>query len=73
MRSRQYGMGGEVGYRVARNLWLSAGYNVLGYQDQDLAGDDTTRKGAYIRLRFKFDENLFGGHSEPQMAKAAAQ
>jgi uncharacterized repeat protein (TIGR01451 family) len=73
MHSRQYGVGGEIGYRVARNLWLSGGYNVLGYQDVDLAGGDTTRKGAYIRLRFKFDESLFSRHSEPQMAQAAAR
>jgi hypothetical protein len=69
LSSRQYGVGGEIGYRIMRNLWLSAGYNVLGYQDRDLAGDDTTRKGAYLRLRFKFDESLFGRHSEPEMAR----
>jgi hypothetical protein len=71
LSQRQYGLGAELGYRIARNLWLSAGYNVLGYEDRDLAGDDTTRRGAYIRLRFKFDEHLFRGRPAPEMAMNA--
>jgi hypothetical protein len=59
--SRQYGVGVEGGRQVMRNLWLALGYNVLGYRSGDLAGDDSTRRGAYVRLRFKFDENLFRG------------
>ena len=56
--SRQYGLGVEAGYRVNRNLWLSAGYNFFGFEDEDLGGDDTN-PGAYVRMRFKFDEDLF--------------
>jgi hypothetical protein len=48
-----------VGYLVKQNLWLSAGYNLAGFKDRDLVGSDYTNKGFYIRLRFKFDENLF--------------
>jgi hypothetical protein len=59
-RSRQYGVGVEVGYLLATNLWLSAGYNVFGYHDEDLAAGDYTNKGAYVRLRYKFDESLMG-------------
>lgn len=52
-------LGGEVGYLLAQNLWLSAGYNFSGYSDKDLIDSDTTTQGPYLRLRFKFDENLF--------------
>lgn len=52
------GAGGELGYMVARNLWVSTGYNFMGFRSDDLTGEDITRRGAYIRLRFKFDENL---------------
>ena len=52
-------LGGEVGYLLAQNLWLSAGYNFSGYSDKDLTDSDTTTQGPYLRLRFKFDENLF--------------
>jgi hypothetical protein len=32
---------------------------VFGYRDPDLAAGGNTDKGAYIRLRFKFDEDTF--------------
>jgi len=56
-------VGGEVGYLVAANLWLSGGYNFSGYKDDDLADSDTTIQGAYVRFRFKFDENLFANNN----------
>jgi hypothetical protein len=60
--SRQYATGLELGYNLATNLWLSAGYNATGFNDKDLSASDYTNRGAYIRLRFKFDEDLFKGH-----------
>jgi hypothetical protein len=60
-RSRQSAYGAEIGYSLATNLWASAGYNITGYRaDRDFgAANDYTSKGAYLRLRFKFDETLF--------------
>ena len=52
-------MGLELGYLVATNLWVSAGFNFSGYRDADLAGADYTAKGPYVRVRYKFDESLF--------------
>ncbi|HQX58885.1 MAG TPA: hypothetical protein PLT77_07130, partial [Burkholderiaceae bacterium] len=57
--ARQWAQGLEVGYQVQTNLWLAAGLNWSGFYDRDLAGSDYTRKGAYIRLRWKFDEDVF--------------
>ncbi len=57
--AKQRALGAEAGYLVQQNLWLSAGYNFAGFKDRDLVGSDYTNKGFYIRLRFKFDENLF--------------
>ncbi|MDB5929174.1 MAG: conserved repeat domain protein [Polaromonas sp.] len=62
-----YGKGGalqktagvELGYQVAKDLWVSAGYNFVGLKDRDLAAGEYTSEGVYIRLRFKFDENSF--------------
>jgi len=59
--SRQWANGVEVGYLLAQNLWLSAGHNWSGFSDRDLTGADYTARGPYLRLRFKFDENLFKG------------
>lgn len=57
--SRQYALGSELGYAVARNLYLGFGYNVSGFVDKDLTGDEYTAKGVFMRLRFKFDEDSF--------------
>ncbi len=70
--SRQYGVGLEVGYNVATNLWVSAGYNFFGYKDDDLAQGDYTVKGPYVRLRYKFDESVFGDLGHGAAAKPAA-
>ncbi|MCB1623717.1 MAG: hypothetical protein KDI32_03955 [Pseudomonadales bacterium] len=59
--ARQLGLGFETGYSFIDNLWLSVGYNFSGFSDDDLVDSDYTRRGAYIRLRFKFDEKLFSG------------
>ena len=58
--SNQYAYGVEIGRLLRQNLWLSAGYNFVGFEaDKDLAGYEYTDEGAFIRLRFKFDEDLF--------------
>lgn len=58
--ARQTAFGVEAGYLLRTNLWLSAGVNATGFAgDADLAGYEYTRSGVYLRLRFKFDENLF--------------
>lgn len=56
----RYLIGAELGYLLATNLWVSAGYNFMGYQDDHLANTSSSGQGAYLRFRFKFDENLFG-------------
>ena len=68
-KSCRYGVGGEVGYMVAANLWLSGGYNIFGFRDKDLGTEDYTGQGVYFRLRFKFDEELFAW-SDPKVNKA---
>ncbi|MFC6382433.1 SdrD B-like domain-containing protein [Psychrobacter glacincola] len=66
-----YLVGAEVGYSPMNNLWLSLGYNFMGFEDEDIAYDDTTIEGAYFRLRFKFDEDLFK-REDPRNNKRAA-
>ena len=64
-------VGAEVGYLVWKNLWLSVGYNVKGFNAPDLSGETYTQRGVYMRLRFKFDENLFG--SDAMQAESSGQ
>ncbi len=68
--ARQSAIGMELGYLVRQNLWLSLGYNRTGFSaDPDLSGYDYTQSGVFIRLRFKFDENLFQ-HDNPSVNRS---
>jgi hypothetical protein len=69
--ARQYALGAEVGYLLRENLWLSVGYNAAGFRDRDLSTDYTAR-GVYLRLRFKFDKDLFSG-SDPTVNRALSR
>lgn len=60
-RGRQFAAGLEAGYQLRKNMWVSAGYNFLGFKERDLAGADATAKGVFARLRMKFDENTLQG------------
>ncbi len=63
--AKQQATGVEAGYQLQENLWLSVGYNRSGFTaDRDLAGYEYTRSGFYVRLRFKFDEDLFASNKK---------
>jgi uncharacterized repeat protein (TIGR01451 family) len=61
-------VGVEVGYLAWKNMWVSLGYNIKGFRAADLAGEAYTQRGVYLRVRFKFDENVF----EPAGAATAS-
>ncbi|HEY4318381.1 MAG TPA: hypothetical protein VGN04_12335, partial [Herbaspirillum sp.] len=56
---RKQAFGVEAGYLLKDDLWLSVGYNAVGFSDRDFAGMADTEQGVYFRMRFKFDENSF--------------
>lgn len=68
-KSKQIGAGVELGYMVMENLWLSGGYNWFGYRDEDLASGEYTNKGVYVRMRYKFDEDLFRAKANKSAAR----
>jgi uncharacterized repeat protein (TIGR01451 family) len=51
-----WGHGVEVGYLLLRNLWVTGGYNFAGFDDDAFPGADRTDEGAFLSVRFKFDE-----------------
>ncbi|MHB8828971.1 MAG: DUF7507 domain-containing protein [Syntrophales bacterium] len=60
LNSRYQGGAVEVGYRIIKNLWVSAGYSFDKF-DADLTGDGYQGEGPYLKLRVKFDETAFKG------------
>ena len=63
---RRYGVGGEVGIVLMRNLRVAAGYNLFGFTDRDFASLGYTQRGPYLEFGFKFDESVLGaGRKNP--------
>jgi len=56
-----YSWGPSVGVSPVDNVWISAGYNVQGFKDDDFEAAEFARKGAYLQLRVKFDQNTASG------------
>jgi len=45
----QYSFGPSVGVSPAKNIWVSAGYNVKGFKDDDFEAAEYSRKGVYLQ------------------------
>ena len=56
-----YSYGPSLGLSPAKNIWLSAGYNVQGFKDDDFEAAEYSRKGFYLQMRIKFDQNTARG------------
>lgn len=50
-----YSWGLSTGWSPARNMWISVGYNVDGYEDSDFTAAGYTAKGPYVKFRFALD------------------
>jgi len=59
-----YGLGVETGYLMQANLWVSLGYNMFGYSDKEMVLNQYTDQGFFLRLRYKFDENVLDSLSQ---------
>ncbi len=53
-----YGFGIDVGYNIGRNMWLTLGYNVMGFEDQDFEQARYTAAGPFLRFSVKADQRL---------------
>lgn len=56
---RRYGVGGELGVVLMRNMRVAGGYNLFGFTDRDFEALGYTQRGPYVEIGFKFDEALF--------------
>ena len=51
-----YSTGASIGHRIMTNTWVSVGYNVEGFRDEDFSSANYTAKGVFVRFRMKFDQ-----------------
>ena len=52
---RALSYGPSIGFSPKQDVWISAGYNISGYDNPDTDNSHYTRHGAYITARVKFD------------------
>jgi uncharacterized repeat protein (TIGR01451 family) len=51
-----YGAGLEFGHLAWKDFWILTGYNLKGFRDDAFPTRDRTDEGAFLAVRFKFDE-----------------
>ncbi|MEO0510315.1 MAG: hypothetical protein AAF065_10705 [Verrucomicrobiota bacterium] len=54
-----FSFGPSIGVNPVDNMWISLGYNVTGFTDEDFSRSDYTAQGPYIQFRVKFDQETF--------------
>jgi hypothetical protein len=59
----RYSLGYSIGYQLALNAWVAAGYNVLGFNDRDFGAADYHARGFYLSIRAKVDQDTLGLNS----------
>ncbi|HYJ39978.1 MAG TPA: hypothetical protein VEW08_04250, partial [Steroidobacteraceae bacterium] len=54
-----YSTGFDVGATIAKNIWVSVGYNFAGFRDDDFSASRHTAQGPYVKIRIKADQDTF--------------
>jgi uncharacterized repeat protein (TIGR01451 family) len=52
-----YGFGVDIGYNFASNVWITLGYNVAGFHDEDFTEARYTAQGPFLRFSMKADQH----------------
>lgn len=52
-------LGLDVGVTLMQNLWVSLGYNFVGFRDADFSAGRYTAQGPYVWFRLKADQGTF--------------
>jgi opacity protein-like surface antigen len=60
LRERQYSAGLGINYLVKQNMRVGAGYNIKGFEDDDLDSEGYNKQGVYVGMQYKFDEKNLG-------------
>jgi uncharacterized repeat protein (TIGR01451 family) len=59
--SYSYSAGPTLSVSPIKNSYITIGYNMVGFRDKDFEDSRYTRKGPFISLKMKFDQNSFAG------------
>ncbi len=57
----EFAVGPSIGFTPAKNVWVSVGYNVFGFEDRDFEAAEYSNQGVFVKLRVKFDQQTAEG------------
>lgn len=60
-QTEAWSYGPSLGFSPDKNIWVSAGWNVDGFDDEDFEAARYSSVGPYIKLRAKFDQDTVKG------------
>lgn len=52
-----YGLGFDVGFKLHDNLWVTLGYNLIGFHDSDFSEARYTAQGPFLRFTVRVDQH----------------
>jgi uncharacterized repeat protein (TIGR01451 family) len=52
-----YSVGPSIGYALSESIWVSAGYNLMGYEDEDFTAAGYTSSGVFVQFRARLDSS----------------
>jgi hypothetical protein len=52
-------VGVDLGMTVIDNVWISIGYNIAGFRDDDFEASRYLAQGPYVKFRMKADQDTF--------------
>lgn len=56
----EFAIGPSIGFSPMDDVWMSVGYNVVGFRDSDFEAAEFTDQGVFVRFRMKFDADDVG-------------
>jgi hypothetical protein len=55
----EHSIGVDLGMTLVTNVWISIGYNVAGFRDEDFEASRYLAQGPYLKFRTKLDQDTF--------------
>ena len=60
-KTAEWAVGPSSGFNPRQNVWISLGWYVEGFEDEDFQAAEYARDGPFIKFRAKFDQETVRG------------
>ncbi|MDJ0919748.1 MAG: hypothetical protein QNI84_01360 [Henriciella sp.] len=60
-QTSEWSIGPSIGFSPQDNVWVSLGWNMYGFEDEDFEAASYAQDGPFLKIRAKFDQNTLKG------------